>query len=888
MKTWRRLLLYFVSITGFCLMSVAIIMACSDEPDPYDYYTSFFHPDIQGKKDFSPFYFTDYQFTYSDNEPASEAAINSAEWAHYLGGKVKAADVEKIMYHLDSAGKERAYHFFEQDPPVADSLAKSSFLWSLKDPSHDAARKYYQFAIQAELLGQSNYNYWEPAPIDTAGLKEEAANAVQAAMEENDSFLKLRYFYQAQKLNHYAGNYAEAKNIYEQHVAKTSSSSHVKGWALALKAGEDRRLGDTIQAAYLFSKVFAGYPERRLQAYRNYHYINPPFDDVLKLARTPEEKANLHAIKGFANPEIETENLDQVYNNAPSSSLVGVLLVREINKLEQYYLTPALNNNTDQFYSDRSSVTTQSSQLMSMTKRWLLWVAAVILFSGVIILIAAFKKQQAKPGFKVVGGALLLVGAVGVAWFYIYKYKQTGEVAQSSPRGSFFVAMPDSVKTKYDAHIEKLRSFCTKLTSDAKYTEPQIGTLTNAYLYFMQNKPDDGLAALKEMDGKSLDAKLGDQKQIVSLLLSAQRIKQLKAVDEASLLPSLQWLNKKVIAGVKPKTDVYPYTPDNNNQFAITQRNFYTYVLAPAYLRQGDTARAALVMLNSGNGMANSNWYINQHMPDFWFNFVHSNQLKQVIDWKTHPPADQYLAFLSKALNRVNSDNLNELLGTIELREHNYAAAATAFGQIKNRKLINASYNGQDYYRDGERYEGDPFVVEINDYPKYFAGKRYTKLTFAQKMAELESQLKKEPKNADACYQMANGLYNTSTYGNSWGLIAYKWSATDIGRKPLYYYDGDYIKASQAKQFYLKARELSTDPEFKAKCTFMAAKCEQKEHEAPSYMDDYDTYDKREKQYLSKLRQNSYFKQLQQYKTTAFYKKAVNECSYLSDFISSN
>jgi hypothetical protein len=658
---------------------------------------------------------------------------------------------------------------------------------------------------------------------------------------------------------------------------------------LALKAGEERRLGDTIQAAFLFSKVFAGYPERRLQAYRNYHYIDAPFDEVLKLAQTSEEKANLYAIKGFANPEIETDNLEQVYNNAPSSSLVGVLLVREINKLEQYYLTPALNNNTDQFYGDRSLVTSKSPQPTSMTKRWLLWVAAGILFSGVVVLIAAFKKQGAKPGLKVIAGALLLVGAVGVAWFYVHKHKQTGEDTQRLPQGSFFVAMPDSVKTKYNAHIEKLRSFCTKLTSDAKYAEPQIGTLTNAYLYFMQNKPDDGLAALQEMDGKNLNAKLGDQKQIVSLLLSAQRIKQLKAVDEASLLPSLQWLNKKAIAGGKPTTDVYPYTPDHNNQFAITQRNFYVYVLAPAYLRQGDTARAALVMLNSSNGnVANSNWYINQDMPDFWFNFLHSTQLKQVIDWKTHRPADQYLAFLSKAINRVNTDNLYELLGTIALREHNYPEAITAFGQIKSRKLINASYNGQDYYSDGESYQGDPFVVEINDYPKYFAGKLYTKLTFAKKMAQLERQLKKEPKNANACFQMANGLYNTSTYGNSWGLIAYSWSATDFGRKQLYYYDSDYIKALKAKQYYLKARELSTDPEFKAKCTFMAAKCEQKEHESPSYMDDYDTYDKREKRYAKQLKENSYFKEMQQYKTTAFYQKAVNECSYMSDFIKLN
>lgn len=886
MKTLKKLLLYFVSITSFCLAGAAIIMACSGEPDPYDYYTSFFHADVQGKKDYGAFYFTDYHFTYGDQEPASEAAINSAEWAKYLGGKVTPADVEKVMYRLDTAGKENVRHLFDPAQMLADSLANNSFLLSLQDAEHEAARKYYQFALEAELLGQSSYNYWEPAPLDTTGLKDEANKALLLATGESDSFLKMRYYYQAQKLNHYADNYAVAKNIYEQNIAKSATKNHVKGWAMALLAGEERRLGDTIKAAYLFSKVFADYPERRLQAYRNYHYIEPPFEEVLKLANTPAEKANLYAIKGFANPETETADLEQVYSNAPSSPLVGVLLVREVNKLEQYYLTPALNNNNDQFYSNTASVSKEKQQ--KSLSSWPLWLGLGVLLAGVFVCLAAFKKQPDKPGFKIAGGVLTLAGAACMLWFSLQKPTTKTNDKQVS-QGSFFVAMPDSVKTKYDTHIEKLRTFCKQLAGDNKYKEPQIGTIVNAYLYFMQNKPGEGLKVLNDFKEDGADAKLIDQKQIVKLLLSAQGIKQLKPVDEAALLPSLQWLSSKVTADAKPKRDMYPPTPDDENQFAKTRRNFYNYVLAPAYLRQGDTARAALAMLNSNKGdMASYNWYINRNMPDFWFNYLHSAQLKQLINWKAQQPGDKYLSFLCEGLNAVNNDSLYELLGTISLREHNYAAAAKAFSQIKGKKVINAAYNGQDYYSDNESNQGDPFVTQINDYPKYFEGKRYTKLTFAQKMAQLESQLQKDPKNAEACYQMANALYNTSAYGNSWGLITYIWSSTDLGRKMLYYYDADFIKATNAKSYYLKARGLSNDPEFKARCTFMAAKCEQKQHEQPSYTDDYKTYDEREKQYMKQQRENSYFKEMQQFKTTAFYKKAVEECSYLNDFISAN
>ncbi|QJD97214.1 hypothetical protein HH214_15725 [Mucilaginibacter robiniae] len=886
MKLWKKLLLYFVSITGCLLLGIAVLVACSDEPDPYDYYTSFFNPNIQSKKDFGAFYFTDYRFTYTDDEPESEATINSAEWARYLEQPVTAGDVKKVMYELDSAAKQNLIQDLDQELPMTGKLANNTFLQSLKQPAHQAALQYFKFALEVEPLANTTYDEWNPAPIDTAAIANAAQKALAAAGTVNDGFIKLRYYYQAQRLFHYGRYYEQANIIYEQHIAALPSKSHIKGWALSYQAGEKRRLGDTTQAAYLFSKVFANYPERRVQAYRNYYYINAPFTEVLKLAHTAEEKAHLYAIKGFSNPEIEIENLEQVYHNMPSSPMVGTLLVREINKLEEYYLTPALSNNTDQFYSEQS-IKKSYLQPHSSTKKWLLWTGIFVLFAGLVTLIISFKKQSKQSSIKIAGGFLALAGAACLIWFAVSRPRTEFETQKLS-QGSFFVTMPDSVKTKYNDHIEKLRSFCTKLTSDAQYPEPQIGALADAYLYFMQNRPDDGLSALNKLEGQNLTGKLVDQKQVLNLLLSAQRMKQVKSVDEASLLPSLQWLRGKAASGEKAKADVYPENTNNYNHFAVTERNFYTYVLAPAYLRQGDTTKAALAMLNSNNGnVANYNWYITRNMPDFWFHYLHSYHLNQLISWKMKRPAERYLSFLSNGLKRVDADNLYELLGTIALREHHYPEATTAFQHVKNGKLMSASYNGQDYYSDGESYQGDPFYVEINDYPKYFAGKRYTKLTFAQRMTALESQLKAEPK-ADTYYLIANGLYNTSTYGNSWGLIAYQWSAYDFGREPLYYYDEDYINTSRALQYYLKARALSNDPEMKARCTFMAAKCAQKEHKAPSFMDNYDTYDKRSKEYMTQLKKNSYFKEMQQYKTTAFYRKAANECSYLSDFIRSN
>jgi hypothetical protein len=878
MKPWKKLLLYLGSLTGALFTGLIIVLACAGEMDPYDYYTSFFHATIQGKKDYNAFYFTDYQFTYGDTEPASEAAINSAEWATYLGTAVKPKEVQKVIYGLDSAGKTRLSQFLDQDLPLTDSLAGNSFLTALKDPAHDAALQYYRFALEMEPLANQAYNEWDPAPVDTAGLTTAAQKALETASTVSDEFLKLRYYYQAQRFMHIGKSYEQAREIYNQHIANITSKSHVKGWALSCKAGEDRWLGDTTKAAYLFSKVFTDYPERRLQAYRNYHYINPPFSDVLKLAGEPEEKASLYAIKGFANPEIETDDLEQAYNQAPSSPIVGVLLVREVNKMEENYLTPALANNTDEAYS--AQLNQKAGDLLApAAAKWPLYVGIVILVAGILVLVWTIKKHPEKLNGKIAGGVLIAAGIIGIVWFAVGRFKNKGPEGTSLPQGSFFVAMPDSVKARYDAHIEKLKNFCTKLANDEKYKEPQIGLLVNAYLSFMQNKADDGLNSLSKMDDKSLSPALSDQKQIVKLLLSAQRLKQVKAVDEAALLPLLKWLDGKVVKTSKYQQGVYSEISPDYDRFATTERNFYTYVLAPAYLRQGDTVKASLALLKSQNGSTiDYRNHMFKQLPDFWYNYLHSASLKQIIYCKKSRPTDAYLSFLSNGLKNIDYGHLYELLGTIQLREHQYQAALASFRMEKSKSSHKARAEEESIAR------GNSFDAAINDYPQPTA-LGFNKLQFAERMAKLEAQLKDNPKNANTYFQMATGIYNTSTYAGSWIMISYMWSSYDFGRKSMYYYDADYVKTSFAKQYYLKARELSDDPEFKAKCTFMAAKCEQKNYEAPSYTADYDSYEKSEKAYLKSLKHNNYFQEFQQYKNTAFYRKAADECSYLSDFI---
>jgi hypothetical protein len=766
MRNYKTWVIYCVSFIGcFCAM-IAIDLACGGEVDPYDYYTSFFHNNITGGKEYKPFYFTNYLFLYDETEPESEEDINAGEWAAYLG--VKPADVSKAMYHLDKpADSLLLAGYLKTGTKLADSLAGNTFLKALT--GNTGALKYYRFAKGIEKIANITYDRWDPKPLDTVALRDAGEAAFKSAETEKDSFIKLRYYYQAQRLLHYAHAYNQAKAVYDKFLSVIPSQSHVKGWAMALKAGEERRMGDTVKAAYLFSKVFAQYPERRLQAYRNYRYINVKTDVVTALAANKNEKAVIYAIDGFGNPGLTIEPLKKVYEYEPASPMVAVLLVREVNKLEEQYLTPKLQN-------------TQST--------------------------------------------------------------------------------PDSAKSV--AHLQQLKVFCKQLATDKSYPDANLAQLAAAYLCWMHNDTDEGSDLLKPLYNVKLDDKLSDQKQIIQLLLTSQKIELLNQVNEATLLPSLKWLANKVDEEQQAvKHQNYDFGP---MPFTTTSRNFYQEILAPAYMRQCDTTMAALALSKSGE------------MMGFWRTQLHSSHVRTLIRYRLIPPANPYLNFLTERLATQSTSDLYELLGTTYLREHNYPAAMAAL-----RHVSAATLNNTDSHTPA-----DPFIELINDYPKmyrYGQSKGLNKLQFAIAMNTLEQNIIKDPANtASYYYKLGAGLYNTSTYGNAWYLISYSWSAYDFGREKINDYDEDYIKTTSAEKYFLKAAQLSKTQEFKARCIFMAAKCKQKQVTRPSW--ELPNFDSLDKEYMAQIKSNPYFEDLKKrYNKTAFYKKAVSECSYLKDYI---
>ncbi len=812
MKTFKKLSLIFSVFLITFFGEIAVNLACGGEIDPYDYYISYFHNNIEGDE-YSPFAYNQMVYLNSETDIESEPDINSREWAKYLN--VKKEDVLKVMYKTDSATDVKLVNFDGNLSQLPDSLQQNSFIQALSKRKEPL--KYYQFAKSCEPLANVDFSLWDPKPRDTTTMGSKAKEALKLTEAEKDDFLKLRYAYQSQRMFHFAGYHSESKSTYEKYIKTSKLNSSVKGWALALYAGSTRRLGNPEESAFLFSKVFASNPERRVQAYKNYYYTSSPVNGALKYAKTNNEKANIWAINGFGDVDSGIESLNKVYQYEPKSQLNGTLLVREVNKLEQDLIEA---------------------------------------------------NDIAKIGYN-------------------YYFSDNG-----NPK------YKDSLKNINLKHLNEIRNFAVKLATEKKYPQPELGTLTAAYLSWMENK--DFLASnyLAILKPDKLPERLRDQYRITDLLIKAKNIKKGNPFNENDLLPTLKWLDEKRFAenSEQPKGPYYYDTDRASKRFSRTTRNFYQQLLAPAYLSMGDTAKAALAMVKGDleyKTLKENSLFQNMSYQSiaFWQKNLSPKSMQGLAVYKTKAAGNDVTALLASALNQLKNDDFYELFGTTYLRTHQYDKAVQMFAKVSpNYKY----FNPENWYGDesNAKLYANPFIETINDYPKKYVTSKasITKKAFAAEMLRLQKLSISDKKNAALYYyKMANAVYQTGYYGNSWFLISYDWSSYDNSNPAKYVYDGDYKKAQTAKAWYLKARALSTNADFKAKCTFMLAKCLQKQiimNANPLSFYYYDKKDVKWRNFIKANYNNPYLKELRfSYAKTPFYAVAAGECSYLGDFI---
>jgi hypothetical protein len=347
-----------------------------------------------------------------------------------------------------------------------------------------------------------------------------------------------------------------------------------------------------------------------------------------------------------------------------------------------------------------------------------------------------------------------------------------------------------------------------------------------------------------------------------------QYIRRIQTAETIAEINNKEKIDKKFEESILPGLRQIDNMKTSENSFGRDAYLYMLNLLAKKYLAQGDTVKAHLCL-----GAKNEIGY----MDPFGYNILTEYQ---------NYPIDKIYGFIKSVQSENSSSDFDRYL----VSKYTYTSDEIEMIQAKyfictgNFKEALEKINNNEY-RDDVYLKADPFKIEIkDDHDRDYNAKNkdiYTIKSFCEKMIELDSLAQYDRQNAAKYYfMMANGLYNKTYYGNSWFASAFYRGVYSYGFKELF-------DCSQAQVYYLKAFNESKDKEFKARCLFMAAKCEQNTYFNNKYYNkSYDWEYVDEETFKVPVEYRTYFMQLKnEYRDTQYYNEILKECKYFNKFV---
>lgn len=293
---------------------------------------------------FRPFYYSASYFnTYTPDPEAIDQDANCREWQEKVGNLVSLNDITLLLYHTPP----ETFKFSYQNKSLAKTFEGNTFINYLLKPEHKELLRYLDFAKQMEYSNFKTWGKWESwsswhsysnnSDLYFSNSDTEVEEQLPAI---TDPFLQMRYAFLLLRLRYQQGLYDESLKLYNTYFADRKGSSIIQQWALLFKALCTDRSGDHVTANYLYSLVFDRCNEKKLSVMQNFNSRPGMIDSTLALAQNNYERGVILTMSVLHYPGPSLDKLQQIRKLIPNSDYLQLLVMREINKLEDWIFTP--------------------------------------------------------------------------------------------------------------------------------------------------------------------------------------------------------------------------------------------------------------------------------------------------------------------------------------------------------------------------------------------------------------------------------------------------------------------------------------------------------------------------------------------------------------------
>ena len=339
----------FKAFSGLLVISIAVAgmipaSACSFYELQETYRLAVFRAELSGMAAFRPFYYSaEYFNSYVPDPEANDALLNCLEWQQHLGRKVSLNDIDFILYKTPPEIFEAAY----KSGVLDEAFKGNTFVKALMKKKFARELRYLCFIKELEYLSYNSpgngprWEAWDDKPTTNYGEYNSDFDRMGVFLDTIESgFLRLRYAFQMIRLNYYEMYDEGCIAIYDKHFARLKTNNILKPWALFFKAKAIDRKGNQVLANYLYSLAFDQCDEKMVAILQAFHFKPAVFNQTLSKAANDYEKGVITAMSLLNDPGPTLVTLEKIRPFLIRSRYFAPLVMREINKLEDWINTP--------------------------------------------------------------------------------------------------------------------------------------------------------------------------------------------------------------------------------------------------------------------------------------------------------------------------------------------------------------------------------------------------------------------------------------------------------------------------------------------------------------------------------------------------------------------
>jgi len=347
---WKIFLIALINL--LCIFFPYNIIGCGPTPDTYDEHATFFHNDLARTKAYRPFYFINDNFLYNPTARDTRSDEFSEEWAGYCQHRVSAQQAYKFICASDSSQVASVVAQLAKRHPDAGATRlhdnpMTAYLLQKKDT---AALQYILFSKHAEVY-RNVVDYPDPWTLplrDSLAINQLIREGLKGYFTTRNPFVQNRYAYQLISLAFYNGRNSDCIWYGDSLLKYTPSTKALYSAALSYQAGALWGQKRPLEAAYKYSRSFGLSPVGSVKNYVSFSWLVHRHDlaerkKLLSLCRNDKEKADLLALLILGSNTPDGATVKEIYRLAPGTPVLEVLAIREVNKIEKFYLTPHLH-----------------------------------------------------------------------------------------------------------------------------------------------------------------------------------------------------------------------------------------------------------------------------------------------------------------------------------------------------------------------------------------------------------------------------------------------------------------------------------------------------------------------------------------------------------------